>query len=115
MRGLLALSALLLLGACAATPPAPPVPPTQPVFTAADGARLPMRIFPAAGRPKAVVVAVHGFNDYSGFFAETAEHFAGAGITTLAYDRLRASGSFTSAGVRAVSDALDCPMPPPVS
>jgi len=87
MRALSALAAAFLLGACAATPPAPPVPPSQPVFTAPDGAHLPMRVFAAAGRPKAVVVAVHGFNDYSGFFAETAENFAGAGITTLAYDQ----------------------------
>ncbi|HEX5092971.1 MAG TPA: alpha/beta hydrolase [Burkholderiales bacterium] len=77
----------MFLGACAATSPAPPVPPTQPVFTAADGARLPMRVFPAAGRPRAVVIALHGFNDYSGFFEESAGYFARAGITTLAYDQ----------------------------
>lgn len=97
MRALSALAAAILLGACAATPPAPPIPPSQPVFTTPDGARLPMRVFPAAGRPKAVVVAVHGFNDYSGFFAETAENFAGAGITTLAYDQ-RGYGATPSRG-----------------
>jgi acylglycerol lipase len=87
MRGASAVLAMLLLGACAATPPAPPVPPGQPLFVAADGARLPMRVYPAAGRPRAVVVAVHGFNDYSGFFDETAAYFARAGISTLAYDQ----------------------------
>jgi len=105
MRRLLALSALLLLGACASTPPAPPVPPTQPVFTAPDGARLPMRVFPTAGHPKAVVMAVHGFNDYSGFFAETAEHFAGAGITTLAYDQ-RGFGATPGRGTWPGQEAL---------
>jgi len=87
MRGALALAAALLLGACASPAPAPPPPPGQPVFATEDGLRLPVRSFPAIGRPQAVLVALHGLNDYSGFFQETADDLARAGIHTLAYDQ----------------------------
>jgi hypothetical protein len=40
-------------------------------FTAADGAVLPVRAWlPVETPAKAVIVALHGFNDYSHFFAE---------------------------------------------
>ncbi len=35
---------------------------------AADGSRLALRVWPAEGDAKAVIVAVHGFNDYSNSF-----------------------------------------------
>jgi len=87
-RRTLALACVLLLAACAG--PGEPLPaPAGPreTFTADDGVRLPMRTFAAGPRPKAVLVALHGFNDYSGFIAGPAEYFAQAGIRTVAYDQ----------------------------
>jgi alpha-beta hydrolase superfamily lysophospholipase len=84
-----ALAAGFLLGACAA-PPAPPESPigsAQQVFMAADGARLPMRSFPAVQPAKAVLIALHGFNDHSGFIQEPAAYLAQVGIETMAYDQ----------------------------
>src|SRR6266487_195279 len=73
---------LLLLGAaCVATggpgpdvasiaPPRPAIATTSPRFTdaafiAPDGAQLPLRKWLPKGQPKAVVLALHGFGDYS--------------------------------------------------
>ncbi len=52
-----------------------------------DGYRLPVRAWPAVGEESAVVVALHGFNDYSNAFAMPAEWWAGRGVTTYAYDQ----------------------------
>lgn len=55
---------------------------------AEDGYRLPLRHWPAAGEaPRAVVVAVHGFNDHAGSFEVMAEALAPRGITTYAFDQ----------------------------
>ncbi|HET6718556.1 MAG TPA: alpha/beta fold hydrolase [Rhodocyclaceae bacterium] len=62
-------------------------PASAEYYSAADGQRLPIRRWPTAQRPRAVVVAVHGFNDYSQSFDEVARHFATAGIQTVAYDQ----------------------------
>lgn len=89
---ILTLLALLHLGACAA-------PAEDPngsralganaveTFTTDDGVRLPIRTFPAIGSPRAVLVALHGFNDYGRAFADAAQYFAQAGIKTVAYDQ----------------------------
>jgi alpha-beta hydrolase superfamily lysophospholipase len=54
---------------------------------AADGSRLALRVWPAEGETKAVIVAVHGFNDYGNAFEEPARFWAGRGVTTYAYDQ----------------------------
>jgi alpha-beta hydrolase superfamily lysophospholipase len=74
----------------AATRPAPSSP--QPRFTdsaliAADGASLPLRKWLPRGGVKAVILALHGFNDYSNGFAIPAALWAGHGIATYAYDQ----------------------------
>ena len=51
------------------------------------GVALPLRHWPAEGKTKAVVLALHGFNDYSKSFEEPAEDWAKAGIETYAYDQ----------------------------
>jgi alpha-beta hydrolase superfamily lysophospholipase len=56
-------------------------------FVASDGSRLPVKKWLPDGRPKAVLVALHGFNDYSNGFAWPAEFLAGNGIATIAYDQ----------------------------
>ncbi|HYM03898.1 MAG TPA: alpha/beta hydrolase [Stellaceae bacterium] len=56
-------------------------------FTADDGVALPLRVWRPAGTPKAVLLALHGFNDYSNAFAAPAEEWAKHGIATYAYDQ----------------------------
>src|SRR5215475_2749500 len=52
-----------------------------------DGVALPLRHWPAEGKPKAVILGVHGFNDYSHAFEEPAKDWAKNGIETYAYDQ----------------------------
>ena len=56
-------------------------------FITGDGARLPLRRWLPAGRVKAVIVALHGFNDYSKAFEQPAMNLAARGIATYAYDQ----------------------------
>lgn len=58
----------------------------QTAVITGDGARLPLRVW-SAGRPGAVLLAVHGFNDYSNAFALPGPWLAGRGITVYAYDQ----------------------------
>ena len=85
-------AALLVLGACAprieaAGPAIMPPLLAADHLRAADGARLPLRVWPVDGEPRAVIVALHGFNDYSNAFEAPAAVWAGHGITTYAYDQ----------------------------
>ncbi len=57
-----------------------------------DGVELPLRIWapPRGGdnfAPRAVIVGVHGFNDYSNTFDAPGRWWAGHGIVTYAYDQ----------------------------
>ncbi|MBL1263752.1 alpha/beta hydrolase [Methylomicrobium sp. RS1] len=56
-------------------------------FITEDGARLPLRSWLPQGEPKAVIIAVHGFNDYSRFFDQPAHYFSEHGIASFAYDQ----------------------------
>jgi len=93
MKGRVAsLTAAALLAACAPRIEAPgPVVITPTIaddhILAADGVRLPLRIWPAEGRESAVVLAVHGFNDHSTAFDDAATELAPQGITVYAYDQ----------------------------
>ena len=60
---------------------------TQTRLIAADGAELPLVVWRSDGAPRAALVALHGFNDYSNAFAESAADWARAGIVTYAYDQ----------------------------
>lgn len=51
-----------------------------------DGARLPLDIY-AATRPRAVIVAIHGFNGYANDFALAGPWLARHGVTVYAYDQ----------------------------
>lgn len=84
------LSGLLILAACTPVVVAPDrVAPleTGAIFVTADGVRLPVRTYPASSSPRTVLLALHGFNDHSGFIDDAARHFAAAGIETIAYDQ----------------------------
>lgn len=80
---------------------------TEAAIIAADGYRLPLRVWrPAAGaEPRAAVLALHGFNDYSNAFAEAAEQWAAAGIVTYAYDQ-RGFGAAAQPGIWPGADTL---------
>lgn len=57
------------------------------IVTMRDGAKLPMRHWSATGQPRAIIIAVHGFNDYSRSFAMAGHFWAARGVTTYAYDQ----------------------------
>ncbi|MCZ6862701.1 MAG: lysophospholipase [Alphaproteobacteria bacterium] len=56
-------------------------------FITGDGVRLPYRAWLPRGKPKAVVLAVHGMNEHSRAFAMPAANWRTAGIATYAYDQ----------------------------
>ncbi len=86
------MATLVLLAACA-----PSVISTGPTvgeprlldnaIIAADGIRLPLRHWLPDGETKAVIVAVHGFNDYSNAFARPAKYLMEHGVAVYAYDQ----------------------------
>jgi acylglycerol lipase len=89
-------SPLLLGGGCApqfSRPAAPRGGLARPAgfvgdaFLAADGTRLPLREWRPNGPPRAVILALHGFNDYSHAFADPGKAWAKAGIAAYAYDQ----------------------------
>lgn len=88
-----------------------PGPAIQPAhlspahFVAADGAVLPVRAWlPKEGSAKAVIVALHGFNDYSRFFQGAGEYLSRQGIACYAYDQ-RGFGMAPANGTWAGLDA----------
>ena len=56
-------------------------------FIAADGAVLPLRRWLPPDEPRAAILALHGFNDYSNAFAGAGRAWAAAGIATYAFDQ----------------------------
>ncbi len=115
-RRLAVLALLAALAGCAAAhaPPGPgPTPPALDAaeFVTADGTRLALRSWLPAGAPKAVIVALHGFNDYSRAFDTapdapgTGPFLAARGIAVYAYDQ-RGFGRSSYAGVWAGHDKL---------
>ncbi len=75
-RWLLLLLALFL-ASCAPLLKAPGPAMTEPAIVGdallmADGMRLPLRAWPAESAPTAVILALHGFNDYGTFIKAAA-------------------------------------------
>ncbi len=106
----LALCALMLLTGCAPTFGPPPSTGAIPVlaedsFVARDGTRLPLRRWEAQGKPRAVIVALHGMSDYSNAFDMPGRYWAKLGITTLAYDQ-RGFGRSDNPGIWAGADVM---------
>ncbi|HEY3887756.1 MAG TPA: alpha/beta fold hydrolase [Caulobacteraceae bacterium] len=88
--------AALSLAACAPvvqqawTPPAAFTGPRleADAFVSFDGARLAMQQWtPADDKPWAVIIGVHGMNDYANAFHLAGAYWAKDGIATLAYDQ----------------------------
>ncbi|HET9462889.1 MAG TPA: alpha/beta hydrolase [Thiobacillus sp.] len=65
---------------------------------AADGATLPLSVWQPQGAPRAVVLALHGFNDYRQAFAEVGPFLAAQDIATYAYDQ-RGFGATAQRGI----------------
>lgn len=88
------LLALLWGVLCACTPNfIPPGPAVNTPHLAddalitADNTRLPMRVWQPESAPKAIVIALHGFNDYSNFISASAPLFVERHIAVYAYDQ----------------------------
>lgn len=109
---------LLPLGGCAARYQPMGAAVTTPVLTdkelvAADGVRLPVRTWlpkSEAGSepgpaPRAVVVALHGMNDYSNAFKDSGAYFAARGIAVYAYDQ-RGFGAAPEPGIWSSADSM---------
>ncbi len=74
-------------------------------FLTADGVRLPMDVWTAEGEPWAVLIALHGMNDYANAFATAAPWWASQGVTTYAYDQ-RGFGRAPSRGIWGGTDLM---------
>jgi alpha-beta hydrolase superfamily lysophospholipase len=70
-----------------------------------DGARLALTTWEAKGEPWAVIVGLHGMNDYSNAFHLAAPWWAEQGVTTLAYDQ-RGFGRSPGRGIWAGDDLM---------
>ncbi len=77
---------------------------SEGAFLTEDGASLPVRHWLPKTEPHAVIIALHGFNDYSHFFDMPGNYFSARGIACLAYDQ-RGFGSAPQRGLWAGSAA----------
>ena len=108
------LAYLLQLGACTPLVLPPGAPSTTPRlasahFITSDAAVLPVRRWLPAVPPKAVIVALHGFNDYSRAFEMPGKFFRSQGIACYAYDQRgfgQAPGHGLWSGTRAYTNDL---------
>lgn len=103
------IAAILLLAACAPQTLTVGTPVRQAMLTADnfitdDAARLPLRVWAAADQT-AIILGVHGFNDYSRAFEMPGPWFAERGVTFYAYDQ-RGFGKAPGHGKWAGADAL---------
>ena len=109
--GLVVLVSIILLAGCAK----PYVHPTndentRPQLTNSyalmeDGYRLPVSRWQATGQTHAIVLALHGMNDYSFAFDNLGNYLAERGITVIAYDQ-RGFGKTSGKGLWHGSEQL---------
>ncbi len=74
-------------------------------FIAADGEQLPLRRWLPDAPPRAILLALHGFNDYSNAFDGPGRYWRARGIATIAYDQ-RGFGATNNAGIWPQQSAL---------
>ncbi len=74
------------------------------MFLTEDGANLPVRHWLPKTEPVAVIIALHGFNDYSHFFDPPGEYLSRRGIASFAYDQ-RGFGAAPQRGLWAGEEA----------
>lgn len=71
----------------------------EDLFVTPDGVKLPLKLWkPKEQEVKSVIVAIHGFNDYSQFFQQPGLYFSQHKILSYAYDQ-RGFGGSTSRGL----------------
>lgn len=87
--GSLITSLLTLVALAACAPGGPPSP--------GEGPEVPRRAWVPDEPPRAVVLAVHGFNDYGNAFAGFGEYAAARGVAVYSYDQ-RGFGANSDAG-----------------
>lgn len=103
---LLLIGALVCATACSpqmqvakpAHEPLPQVALRDDSLLAADGTVLPLRSWLPKGKPRAVIIALHGFNDYSNAFTGAGEFFKKRGVALVAYDQ-RGFGKTAHTGI----------------
>jgi alpha-beta hydrolase superfamily lysophospholipase len=99
--------AALIVAEAGAADETPAFGPGADRFVAQDGTILPMRSWIPDGKPKAIVVALHGFADYSASFDRPASWWATEGVATFAYDQRGFGGAphaYHWAGIAAMTD-----------
>lgn len=110
------LAPLLLLAGCAMQNPPPPRPPAawaadgrlmppDTILHLPDGTAVPTRIWPARGQVRAVMLALHGFDDSRDAWEFAAPALAAQGIILYAPD-LRGFGGMPDRGLWAGTDRL---------
>lgn len=114
IRAVLTAAVLMLLAACAPVTQLAGKPDVtfqgprleEHAFVSFDGARLGLSEWdPATGEPWAVVIGLHGMNDYANAFHLAGEQWAQDGITTIAYDQ-RGFGRSPARGVWGGQDLM---------
>lgn len=110
MRAILSLMMLLALVSC--TPKTQlagtanqPAALTENSLLTYDGKRLPLKKWSAGEDETAIIIAVHGFNDYRNGFSFPGSWWMQHGITTYAYDQ-RGFGETDNVGIWATSELL---------
>lgn len=99
IKALIAVLMLILLSACAPGiyKPGPFVTVGRILdnrYVTPDGAELPLRQWlPKQKKAHAVLIALHGFNDYSRFLQQPGDYFSKQGIACYAYDQRGFGGS----------------------
>jgi alpha-beta hydrolase superfamily lysophospholipase len=90
----LLLAVLLVAGTACAPVVMPAGPPSampslrENAIVTSDGVALPLRRFAPPGEARAVLLALHGFNDHAGnFLVDSLERFNAAGLLIYAYDQ----------------------------
>jgi alpha-beta hydrolase superfamily lysophospholipase len=78
---------------------------TENAFIARDGAALPVQSWLPNSQPRAVILALHGFNDYANAVAMPAPFWTNQGIATYAYDQ-RGFGGAPNRGYWAGTETL---------
>ena len=106
----LVLGFALILHACAPRLQAVGPPVGEPALNGteivtADGASLPLRAWLPDTAPRAVILGLHGFNDYGNAFAIPAESWNADGVAVYAYDQ-RGFGATDERGLWPGVDAL---------
>ncbi|MFT8676663.1 MAG: alpha/beta fold hydrolase [Acetobacter sp.] len=107
--GLLALGVAGAVAGCAVAPAEAPVPPPRfaaaarlvppdRVFTMSDGALLPARVWSPAGVPRAILLALHGFNDSRDAWEFPAPVFTASGVRVVAPDQRGFGGTVDRGG-----------------